>query len=88
MKNAPEQDVTSAQGHAPLFLYTFQLFSWHSYYTFQYFYPLKNYVCEVYRYRESGQKTVLTDAYEFPIADGEDYVMLVICVPVRWKVPE
>lgn len=45
-------------------------------------------VCEVYRYRESGQKTVLTDAYEFPIADGEDYVMLVICVPVRWKVPE
>ena len=40
-------------------------------------------VCEVHRYRGSGQKTALTDACEFPIADGEDYVMLVICVPVR-----
>lgn len=28
-------------------------------------------------------KTALTDTSEFPIVDGEDYVMLVICVPVR-----
>jgi hypothetical protein len=40
-------------------------------------------VCEVHRYRGSGQKTVLTDACKFPIADGEDYVMLAICVTVR-----
>ena len=45
-------------------------------------------VCEAYRYRESGQKTALTDACELPIADGEDYVMLVICATVRWKGPE